>query len=243
MHPLDLSMGGGGAGSTGRMSMYNRIVASQLAQSIPQQTNRLLRRASILTTGSAKGDPEGQTKTHRQGSSGNDGRVSAAQTPYLGPSAGPSTLTVPGGGFGIPSPTLRRVSYAARGQGHHNRNTLSPTRQQSSAALSGYAPVLETVSKAAKDPNHPVPLPLPDNMTTEDFTRAVAVTVSALRQRDAGAAVQASAAYQAAAQGDAGGHGGHEAPSWSRATSATVLLCCTALYAAIAGGSPPRTLV
>lgn len=34
--------------------------------------------------------------------------------------------------------------------------------------------------------------------------------------------------------GDDGGHGGHDAPSWSRAVSLTVLLSCTVLYAIIA---------
>jgi Ca2+:H+ antiporter len=34
---------------------------------------------------------------------------------------------------------------------------------------------------------------------------------------------------------DPAGHGGHEAPAWSRAVSASVLLACTALYAVIAG--------
>lgn len=33
---------------------------------------------------------------------------------------------------------------------------------------------------------------------------------------------------------DAGGHGGHDAPSWSRAVSLTVLISCTVLYAIIA---------
>lgn len=36
------------------------------------------------------------------------------------------------------------------------------------------------------------------------------------------------------AEADEGGHGGHDAPSWSRTTSASVLLACTAFYALIA---------
>jgi Ca2+:H+ antiporter len=34
---------------------------------------------------------------------------------------------------------------------------------------------------------------------------------------------------------DGQGHGGHDAPSWSRLLSASVLLGCTFLYAIIAG--------
>lgn len=68
-------------------------------------------------------------------------------------------------------------------------------------------------------------------MTTDDFTRAVAVaTVSALRHQQAHA-------HSKARSGEEGGGGeqGHDGPSWSRTTSASVLLGCTALYAVIAG--------
>ena len=68
-------------------------------------------------------------------------------------------------------------------------------------------------------------------MTTDDFTRAVAVaTVSALRHQQTHG--QAGRLRNSAEQE---GHGGHDAPSWSRTTSASVLLACTALYAVIAG--------
>jgi len=73
---------------------------------------------------------------------------------------------------------------------------------------------------------------LPPTMTTDDFTRAVAVaTVSALRHQQN----QANTGKMRASVADeAGAHGGHDAPSWSRTTSASVLLSCTALYALIA---------
>lgn len=80
----------------------------------------------------------------------------------------------------------------------------------------------------------------PDSLPTDDFTRAVAVaTVSALRQQQAhshspGRMRSATVTAEPEATG-AGGHGGHDAPSWSRTTSASVLLACTALYALIAG--------
>ncbi|KAG6870165.1 hypothetical protein C0992_000850, partial [Termitomyces sp. T32_za158] len=59
-------------------------------------------------------------------------------------------------------------------------------------------------------------------MTTDDFARVVAAaTVSALRNQQAHPHGKQAA-------------GGHHAPSWSRKTSASVLLACTALYAVIA---------
>ncbi|EIW81284.1 hypothetical protein CONPUDRAFT_56471 [Coniophora puteana RWD-64-598 SS2] len=119
-----------------------------------------------------------------------------------------------------PSPTLtRRVSHAPQ---------VAPSQQQ------GMTPLLESVDFAMKN-NNLHPTQLPESMTTDDFTRAVAVaTVSALRHQQT---LQGPARLRAAAAGaeaDTGGHGGHEAPEWSRGTSAAVLLSCTALYAIIA---------
>lgn len=80
---------------------------------------------------------------------------------------------------------------------------------------------------------------LPGPITADDFTRAVAVaTVSALRHQQQSAVSPARLARASGAESDGGGHGGHEAPSWSRQTSASVLLGCTALYAIIAGQLP-----
>ncbi|KAI0917002.1 hypothetical protein AcW1_007688 [Taiwanofungus camphoratus] len=97
----------------------------------------------------------------------------------------------------------------------------------------GYTPLLDTVNHAIKDSGLQ-PMSLPENMTTDDFTRAVAVaTVSALRHQQntsrSPAGVRVSAAELEGAE-----HGGHDAPSWSRTTSASVLLACTAFYAIIA---------
>jgi Ca2+:H+ antiporter len=112
----------------------------------------------------------------------------------------------------------RRVSYA-----------VPPVQ-----APPGFTPLLESVDHAIKD-TAIQPMQLPPNMTTDDFTRAVAVaTVSALRHQQhtlPGARARVSGAEAE----EGGGHGGHDAPSWSRATSASVLLACTALYAIIAG--------
>ncbi|TFK20001.1 hypothetical protein FA15DRAFT_647640 [Coprinopsis marcescibilis] len=93
-----------------------------------------------------------------------------------------------------------------------------------------YVPVMDSVDHALKNAD----LQLPSAMTTDDFTRAVAVaTVSALRhqQTHAGGKLRAS---MGDTDGGGGDHGGHDAPSWSRTTSASVLLACTALYALIA---------
>ena len=69
-------------------------------------------------------------------------------------------------------------------------------------------------------------------MTTDDFTRAVAVaTVSALRHQQ----THAHSPARVRTSGEHEAPGGHDAPSWSRTTSASVLLACTFLYALIAG--------
>ena len=94
---------------------------------------------------------------------------------------------------------------------------------------------MESVDHAIKDTGIQ-DLQLPSNLTQDDFTRAVAVaTVSALRHQQRQAQSPARLRTSAGAEVEVGGHGGHEAPSWSRTTSASVLLACTALYAAIAG--------
>lgn len=120
------------------------------------------------------------------------------------------------------SGTQRRISYAN-----------PPVQYQP-----GMTPLLESVDHAMRDPAIQ-PLQLPGNITPDDFTRAVAVaTVSALRHQQAHAHSPARHRLASEPEGSAaagGGHGGHEGPSWSRTTSASVLLGCTALYAAIAG--------
>ncbi|EPQ54733.1 hypothetical protein GLOTRDRAFT_77429 [Gloeophyllum trabeum ATCC 11539] len=114
----------------------------------------------------------------------------------------------------------RRVSYA----------TLPQT-----VPTAGIAPILESVDQAIKhtglQPSH-----LPENMTPDDFTRAVAVaTVSALRHQQTSSRSPMRARMSGVDGEEAGGgHGGHDAPSWSRTTSASVLLACTALYSIIA---------
>jgi Ca2+:H+ antiporter len=112
------------------------------------------------------------------------------------------------------SPSFRRVSYAPP----------PPTQQH-------LTPLMESVDLAIKNTQ------LPESLTKDDFARAVAVaTVSALRHQQ-GQSIS-PARFRTSVAGDldtgAGGHAGHEAPEWSRTTSAAVLLVCTALYAIIA---------
>lgn len=125
------------------------------------------------------------------------------------------------------------------------------TRQRNAASLSpvfprrvsyatgnqqpGFTPVLESVNHAVNDPGlqH---LRLPAPLTTDEFTHAVTVaTVSALRHQQRHTHSPGRARASAVVAEGEGGHGGHDAPSWSRTTSASVLLACTALYAVIAG--------
>lgn len=74
-------------------------------------------------------------------------------------------------------------------------------------------------------------------MTREEFTCVVAIaTVSALRQQEAQAAPGRYRISGAQEVDDGGaGHGGHDAPSWSRFISASALLGYIVLYAIIAG--------
>ncbi|KAF9013380.1 hypothetical protein BDQ17DRAFT_1419537 [Cyathus striatus] len=136
-----------------------------------------------------------------------------------------------------PAPT--RDSGASQGPlsaGSSSRapQSLSPVfpRRVSYATGTAYAPVMESVDHAVKNTAGLQNLQLPEPLTTDDFTRAVAVaTVSALRhQQTHSGRARTSAAVESEGQG----HGGHDAPSWSRTTSASVLLACTALYAVIA---------
>jgi Ca2+:H+ antiporter len=134
-----------------------------------------------------------------------------------------------------------RIGDNTQSQGHQGKVPSSPTTARrvsyappSMAPNPPFTPMLESVDRAVKDQS----LQLPGTITTEDFTRAVAVaTVSALRhqhtQLHSPTRMRSSGNLEDAG-GSSGGHGGHDAPSWSRFTSASVLLGCTALYAIIA---------
>jgi len=166
---------------------------------------------STATSGTQQQPPTLHTKAsnlHAQ----NSNLPSRTQTPVPREASASNSGTTPTIRPVTTSPAFqRRVSYATAAQ------------------QTGFVPVLESVDHAVKNTDlrnvH-----LPDQMTTDDFTRAVAVaTVSALRHQQTHAPGRIRAAHEHEAAG------GHDAPSWSRTTSASVLLACTALYAIIAG--------
>ncbi|KAG6907854.1 hypothetical protein DXG01_007118 [Tephrocybe rancida] len=143
-------------------------------------------------------------------------KSSNANTPMSRDASRP--MSVPGG-----DPVTRQEgshsTSASVSPSYPRRVSIAHTHQAQ------FTPILETVDRTVKDAGH-----VPETMTTDDFTRAVAVaTVSALRHQQA----HAHSASKARASGEEPA-GGHDAPSWSRTTSASVLLGCTALYAIIA---------
>ncbi|KAI9443232.1 hypothetical protein H4582DRAFT_1923272 [Lactarius indigo] len=123
----------------------------------------------------------------------------------------------------------RQSAGAPPGDHSASASSSSPTALRPVSPTPGsLVPILESVDHALKDTGLRAAQLPPD-----DFTRAVAVaTVSALRHQQVHA--RRVRGGQLGDEEDAGGHGGHEAPSWSRAVSASVLLACTALYAIIA---------
>lgn len=184
-----------------------------------------------------------------------------------------------GGGFGSlrsPKATLAKLPEQSD-EGDQTQAASSSDNNISGRVTSanynlppGFTPYLESVpplgmgiGSGSKD--GPTPMRLPGSLTTEDFTRAVAVaTVSALRHQRSiiGGTPRSKMAASASmgtqihsGAGGAGGalggkreedeeesHGGHEGPSWNRSVSAGVLLGCTLLYAVIAGESARRPI-
>ncbi|KDQ62211.1 hypothetical protein JAAARDRAFT_65999 [Jaapia argillacea MUCL 33604] len=107
--------------------------------------------------------------------------------------------------------------------------SYAPTNQDH-----GYTPIFESVDQAIKSATMQ-PIQLPESMSSDDFTRAVAVaTVSALRHQQTQSQSPARIRTSGVEVDEGAAHGGHDAPSWSRTTSASVLLACTALYSVIA---------
>ncbi len=99
--------------------------------------------------------------------------------------------------------------------------------------------------------DEPPPLQLPARFSEEDYARAIALTASAFHNATQQAEQRAALAHSGNqamprsqhaaprhslhdAEEEEGGSGGHDAPSWSRQTSVSVLLGCTVLYAIIA---------
>ncbi|GAA5929848.1 hypothetical protein JCM3775_006570 [Rhodotorula graminis] len=106
----------------------------------------------------------------------------------------------------------------------------------------------ESPHQLQQQPHAAPPLQLPDGLTPDELNRAFQVVASAASalhpqataphlRRSVSHARDQSGLHAHAGQGkddEEAGHGGHDAPNWSRAKSATVLLACTVLYAVIA---------
>ena len=194
-----------------RFSLYHKLIpGGSNVNSSQRRPGSLRHKASTITAGTESAAPSrSQTPVPR---------IIESQSSTSNDAQGSSQ---PSGTSQAPHTSGRRISYA-------NPPVIQPQ--------GGLTPLLETVDHALKDTGLQ-PISLPSNMTTDDFTRAVAVaTVSALRHQQNSSRSPARLRVSAA-ELDGGGHGGHDAPSWSRTTSASVLLACTALYAIIAGMS------
>ena len=193
----------------GRVSLYNKIL----------RPGQLFHPGQNPSSGNA---PHDATSSYRKSNNPLASDISSLRTetpiPREGSSSGPPPTP---GARSQPaaSPSLqRRVSYA-----------VSPQPN--------FLPVMESVNHVVKNTDL-ANIKLPEPMTTDDFTRAVAVaTVSALRHQ------QAHGHGRSRAQAEHDTSSGHDAPSWSRFTSASVLLGCTFLYALIAGMSASSDVI
>lgn len=143
---------------------------------------------------------------------------------------------------GTPDSPLSGPSQASTVRGSRTADVRIPSNDYNLPA--GYTPFLETVNQDMKS-SHLTPMRLPSALTTEDFTRAVAVaTVSALRHQGSishPGSARKERPVQLKEEEEEEEGGGHEAPSWTRGLSAGVLLGCTLLYAIIAGTYSPRS--
>ncbi|KAG8769914.1 hypothetical protein FRC15_004319, partial [Serendipita sp. 397] len=231
-HPLDIHAPGG----TGRMSLYHKLLQMPSGLPIHRRADSLLRhpeslhrKASVGTTttthGSLRGAARGPVVVVGTSTSAN---------PQEHQNHPPTQILLP-----PPSPTITRRSGATLPSGV------------------GYTPIIEQVKQATRAAVEPGVdghgpgggggvEPGRVNLTADEWSTAMAVAaVSALRQGTAvvdaagpsgrlRASGNVSGVYDSHQVGGGGGHGGHDAPSWSRATSASVLLSCTLLYAIIA---------
>ncbi|KAH9480542.1 Putative cation exchanger [Psilocybe cubensis] len=191
----------------------------QLLQPMELPTHRMSLYNKILHPGhtNAPSGSQPPAPLHRKPSNTNQTGAGASSRigtslPREGSSSGINPPLTPGGRYASASPTFqRKASYPP----------VQPAQPPN------FLPVLESVDHAVKNADLRT-MHLPEPLTTDDFTRAVAVaTVSALRHQ------QTQSHQRIRSAEHEGGHG-HDAPSWSRTTSASVLLACTALYAVIA---------
>ncbi|KAE8191014.1 hypothetical protein CF328_g5811, partial [Tilletia controversa] len=140
-------------------------------------------------------------------------------------------------------PATRSNTQQTQGNEHNQGSVASRSRD-----LEGRPSVVATGEGSLP------PLHLPENISQEEYARAVAITASAFHtalqehSRGVGSGQHGSHVNQAIPrsvaadrhmskhepEGEDEAHGGHDAPSWSRQTSVSVLLGCTVLYAIIA---------
>lgn len=193
-----------------RLSVYQRNAPAGSTNAAPSHRGLNRKPSNVANTGNET-PSRSQTPVPRMVADATTPRPQQASGSSHGPPVSPSVN--------------RRVSYAP-----------TPAPPPHGHQQPGYIPLLDSVDHAIKNTGI-APMQLPENMTTDDFTRAVAVaTVSALRhqQSHAQTGIRTRASSLTGDVETEAGHGSHEGPSWSRTTSAAVLLGCTALYAIIA---------
>ena len=196
------------------MSLYHKLVPASAPHMSSQTKNYLRHKPSFVPT-------EDDALPSRSQTPASPNPDSITRTQHV-----PSFTSEQGADANTSSSSTRHISYA-------------PPPPALSGASPSFTPILESVDHAIKDTGLQ-PMRLPEHMTTDDFTRAVAVaTVSALRHQQVHHPVRVRSGVLGETADDEGAHGGHDAPSWSRLTSASVLLACTALYAVIAGTCRP----
>ncbi|PWN53609.1 hypothetical protein IE53DRAFT_137037 [Violaceomyces palustris] len=144
---------------------------------------------------------------------------------------------------------------------HRPSSQAHPSQRDSHISSQGRSHIKSATEggtgRSASETHGPPPLHLPTSISQEEYERAIALTASAFhtalqqeQHKDQIKAAAGSANQAFPRQGlppsdhrhvsvhdtgdDDEGHGGHDAPSWSRATSVSVLLGCTVLYAVIA---------
>ena len=211
MHPLEFRVPSG----RGRLSIYDRLLQTGFTPSLPTQRRKTTGHSALVNEASDISRASTPTPTRETV----NGPSHAPETEYeRTPRDGFSTLNA--NKPVLNTPTIRHAYTPLLENVDHT--SISGTMHHSESQLHG--------------------------ISADDFTRAVAVaTVSALRHQQAhptsplrlrGSALGTADHHdEVGAHADGGHGGGHDAPSWSRTTSASVLLACTALYAAIAGNA------
>ncbi|KZT40608.1 hypothetical protein SISSUDRAFT_1018596 [Sistotremastrum suecicum HHB10207 ss-3] len=196
-----------------RTSIYQRLISNGLTGTLPTHSNHPNAGEGGRSHGLAR-KPSTIAGSVPPGKSRSRTPAAVAMTPAASHSRSQAIS---------PAPTRRNTSQVPPPPGAHAHTTGLDT------------PFLESVDHAVGTSGIP-PMDLPPNLTTYDFTRAVAAaTATVLHQtHQASPARPGRLSAVGHEEGGHGGHGGHEGPSWSRLTSASVLLGCTALYAAIA---------